>query len=81
MILLSIISQIIDLLFLHKDAGVSTRRKLLFNEQALLSAVEPKNSAEASKYDDWIKAMNEELDQIEKNQTWELVPRPATRIL
>ena len=25
-----------------KDVGVSTRRKLLFNEQALLSVVEPK---------------------------------------
>jgi len=24
----------------------------------------------------WIKAMNEELDQIEKNQTWYLIPRP-----
>ena len=23
--------------------------------------------------------MNEELDQIEKNQTWELVPRPANK--
>ena len=38
--------------------------------------VEPKTFAEASKSDDWIKAMNEELDQIEKNHTWELVPRP-----
>jgi hypothetical protein len=24
----------------------------------------------------WVKAMNEELDQIEKNKTWDLVPRP-----
>jgi hypothetical protein len=23
--------------------------------------------------------MNEELDQIEKNQTWELVPRPKDK--
>ena len=37
-----------------KDVGVSTRRQLLFNEQALLSVVEPKNFAEASKNDDWI---------------------------
>ena len=41
--------------------------------------VEPNNFAEASKNDDWIKAMNEELDQNEKNQTWELVPRPANK--
>ena len=53
--------------------------KLPFNEQALLSVVEPKNFAESSKDDDWIKSMNEDLDQIEKNQTWELVPRPANK--
>ena len=62
-----------------KVVGVSTRRKLLFNEQVLLSVVEPKNFVEAKKYDDWIKAMNEELDQIKKNETWELVPRPANK--
>ena len=62
-----------------KDARVNTRRKLLFNEQALPLVVEPKSCVEANKNDDWIKAMNEELDQIEKNQTWELVPRPANK--
>jgi hypothetical protein len=41
---------------------------------AFLSMTEPKNFDEASQHDDWIRAMNEELDQIENN-TWELVPR------
>ena len=36
--------------------------------------VEPKKFTEANKDDDWIKAMNDELDQIEKNQTWEVFP-------
>ena len=27
--------------------------------------------------EEWVKAMNEELDQIEKNNTWDLVPRLA----
>ena len=27
----------------------------------------------------WIKAMDEELDQIENNDTWELVPRPNNK--
>jgi hypothetical protein len=31
---------------------------------------------EAGQHDDWIRSMNEELDHIEKNNTWELVPRP-----
>ena len=48
----------------------------MFNEQSLLLVVECKNLTEASDDDNWIKAMNEELDQIEKNQTWELVPIP-----
>jgi hypothetical protein len=30
----------------------------------MLSLIEPKKFAEASKDEDWIKAMNEELDQI-----------------
>jgi hypothetical protein len=38
--------------------------------------IEPTNFEEASQEEDWIRAMNEELDQIEKNNTWELVPRP-----
>ena len=41
--------------------------------------VEHKNLIESNKDDNWIKAMNEELDQVEKNQTWELVPRPKAK--
>jgi hypothetical protein len=41
--------------------------------------IKPKKIDEASKHDNWIRAMNEELDQIEKNNTWELVPRPADK--
>jgi hypothetical protein len=41
--------------------------------------VEPKNFNEASKDVNWLKSMNEELDQIEKNDTWELIPRPTNK--
>ena len=41
--------------------------------------IEPKNFEEASEDEYWVKAMNEELDQIEKNNTWELVPRPVDK--
>jgi hypothetical protein len=40
---------------------------------------EPKNFNEASEDVNWLKSMNEELDQIEKNNTWELVPRPTDK--
>ena len=29
--------------------------------------------------DDWCKAMEEEIEQIEKNKTWTLVPRPTDK--
>ena len=63
----------------NKDARVETRRRICSPEQmhlALLSTIEPNSFEEASKDEFWNKAMDEELDQIEKNDTWELVPRP-----
>ena len=41
--------------------------------------MEPKNFEESNEDEYWIKAMNEELDQIEKINTWELVSRPADK--
>ena len=29
--------------------------------------------------DDWYKAMEEDFDQIKKNKTWSLVPRPVDK--
>ena len=46
---------------------------------AFLSMIEPKNFEEASEDEDWVKSMNGELDQIEKNNTLQLVPRPADK--
>jgi hypothetical protein len=41
--------------------------------------VQPKNFNEASKDVNWLKSMNDELDQIERNDTWELVPKPTDK--
>ena len=41
-----------------KDVEFQTRRKIIFEEQALLSLIEQNTFAEASKDDDRIKAMN-----------------------
>ena len=68
-----------DHIMRNKDAGVENRRRIHSTEQihlALLSMIEPNCFEEASKDEFWNKAMDEELDQIEKNDTWELVPRP-----
>ena len=37
--------------------------------------IEPNNFEEASEDEEWIRSMHEEIDQIEKNNTWEFVPR------
>ena len=66
-----------------KDKGVQTRRKLIkASEQSqidFLSMMEPKNFEESSEDEYCIRATNEQLDQIEKNKTWEFVPRPADK--
>ena len=41
--------------------------------------IEPKNFEESSQDEYWIRAMNEELDQIENNNTWEFFPRLADK--
>jgi hypothetical protein len=66
----------------NKDAGVETRRKIHSPEKthlALLSTIEPNCFEEANNDEFWNKATDEELDQIEKNDTWELVPRPRNK--
>ena len=46
---------------------------------ALTSTIEPTYFEEAKNNEFWNKSMDEELDQIEKNDTWYLVPRPKDK--
>jgi len=41
-----------------------------------VSLIEPKNVKEALVDEFWVKAMQEELEQFERNDVWMLVPRP-----
>ena len=45
------------------------------NHVVFVSHLEPKNIIEAKKDPNWILAMQEELDQFERNKVWELVER------
>ncbi|GJX70732.1 hypothetical protein Tco_0307903 [Tanacetum coccineum] len=63
------------------DRPVSTRLQL--HEQALfcyydafLTVVEPKTYKDALTQSCWIEAMQEELNEFERLEVWELVPRP-----
>ena len=72
----------LDQIIRNKDVGVETRIRMCSPEQthlALFSTIEPNCFEEASKDEFWNKAIDEELDQIEKNDTWELVPRPKNK--
>nr|GFB90757.1 integrase, catalytic region, zinc finger, CCHC-type, peptidase aspartic, catalytic [Tanacetum cinerariifolium] len=67
---------------LHKIIGdskscVRTRAQLanLCLFLCLLSSIKPANVAEALKDDDWVSAMQEELDQFARLKVWRLVPR------
>jgi hypothetical protein len=54
--------------------GVQTRRRLARALEhanfSLLSKIEPKTFSETNEDKHWIDAMEEELNQIEKNETW-----------
>ena len=58
--------------------GVTTRHSLkdLCNNMAFVSMIEPKNFKEAIIDDQWIVAMQEELNQFVRNNVWELVEKP-----
>ncbi|GAB2292076.1 hypothetical protein Dimus_038187 [Dionaea muscipula] len=58
------------------EAGVRTRRQLDTMLSCFLSQMEPKAVEDALADADWIIAMQEELNEFERNQVWELVPRP-----
>jgi len=56
-------------------------RKITQNldEYCLISKIEPKTINEGSNDEKWTKAIEEELMQIEKKHTWDLVPRPRNK--
>ena len=46
---------------------------------AFISHIEPKNILKAEGDSYWLLAMQEELNQFERNQVWHLIPRPHDR--
>ena len=65
----------------NPEAGVQTRsatqNECLFHN--FLSQEEPKKVEDALKDSDWVTAMQEELNEFERNKVWQLVPRPKNR--
>ena len=64
------------------ENGVQTRGKPRVNYRELIgnvyfTTIEPKSIKEALKDEYWVVAMQEELAQFERNEVWELVPKPS----
>jgi len=62
----------------NKDSPRRTRSYFRQDESmiGLLSVIEPATIDEALSDDGWILAMQEELNQFQRNDVWDLVPKP-----
>ena len=71
----------IDKIIRDISQGVSTRLNLkdACLNMAFVSQIEPSKVDDALGDDQWMIAMQEELNQFERNKVWELVPRPSDK--
>ncbi|GJS95946.1 retrovirus-related pol polyprotein from transposon TNT 1-94 [Tanacetum coccineum] len=60
----------------HSDAPISKHRTLFCYYNAFLTSIEPKTYKDSLTQPCWIEAMQEELNEFERLEVWELVPRP-----
>ncbi|KAK2398040.1 putative mitochondrial protein [Trifolium repens] len=68
-----------DLILGNKESPRKTRSDYQQHDSllGLISMIEPKNIDEALSDDGWIVAMQDELNQFQRNDVWDLVPRPT----
>ena len=68
----------LDTIIRDISRGVQTRSRLAsFCEHfSFVSSIELKKIEEALMDDDWVNALHEELNNLTRNQVWELVERP-----
>ena len=68
-----------DVIIGKKVDPIRTRSSLRINEESLfrlVSLIEPTSIDEALEENDWILAIQDELNQFSRNDVWDLVPRP-----
>ena len=68
-----------DVIIGKKYDPIRTKSSLRNNEESvfgLVSLIEPTLIDEALQDNDWIIAMQEELNQFTRNDVWDLVPKP-----
>ena len=72
-----------ELIIGYQNEGIQTRSHShnLCQVNAFISQIEPKTFEEAKSNEDWIMAMQEELNKFERGQVWDLVPRPSNKTI
>ena len=67
----------LDLIMSNMEKGTQTRSQMrnFCAFQAFLSMLEPKNHEEALEDTDWVIAMQDELNEFERNKVWHLEPK------
>ncbi|KAH9685791.1 hypothetical protein KPL70_014095 [Citrus sinensis] len=67
-----------DVILGDPSRGITTRSSLrnTCEHNAFISQIEPKSFEDTENDESWIMAMQEELNQFERNNVWELVPKP-----
>ncbi|KAI3503815.1 hypothetical protein L1887_32266 [Cichorium endivia] len=69
----------------NPSSGIQTISKKLIQDEChfatYISKFEPKTIFDALDDDDWLKAMEEELAEFERNKVWDLVRRPANHTI
>ena len=68
-----------DLILGNLDEQIVTRKRYanMVRFTYFVSLTEPKNVKEVLVDEFWVKTMQEELEQFERNDVWMLVPRPS----
>jgi hypothetical protein len=70
-----------ELIIGNKNSPRKTRSSFRDEESlfGLVSLIEPKTTDEALSDDAWIVAMEEELNQFQRNDVWDMVPKPKDK--
>ena len=61
---------------LNKGTQTRSQMRNFCTHFAFLSSLVPKNHEEALKDSEWVVAMQEELNEFERNKVWHLEPKP-----